>query len=158
MKKKNNEGFSLVELIIVIAIMAVLVIVLAPTFLKFVEKGRETTDMDNVTMAKEAIQVYLVDHGKDGEYKVQFDSAKKKIQVVAGTGSTLATDALKEYGIADTNSVAELTSEAWDSVLVMTYKKGTWTGNDNTVKATYYYANGKDIDSTTTTPAAGGEG
>lgn len=31
-KKMNNKGFSLVELIIVIAIMAVLMVVLAPSF------------------------------------------------------------------------------------------------------------------------------
>lgn len=44
MKKLNNKGFSLVELIIVIAIMAVLVGVLAPQYLKYVEKSRIQTD------------------------------------------------------------------------------------------------------------------
>ena len=37
-KQKNNKGFSLVELIVVIAIMAVLVGVLAPQFIKYVER------------------------------------------------------------------------------------------------------------------------
>ena len=38
MKKENmnNKGFSLVELIIVIAIMAILIVVLAPQYLKYV--------------------------------------------------------------------------------------------------------------------------
>lgn len=40
-KKLNNKGFSLVELIIVIAIMAVLIGVLAPQYLKYVERSRE---------------------------------------------------------------------------------------------------------------------
>jgi len=40
----NNKGFSLVELIIVIAIMAVLVGVLAPQFLKYVEQSRVQKD------------------------------------------------------------------------------------------------------------------
>lgn len=44
MKKMNNKGFSLVELIIVIAIMAVLIGVLAPQYLKYVEKSRIQTD------------------------------------------------------------------------------------------------------------------
>ena len=37
-KKMDNKGFSLVELIIVIAIMVILVAVLAPQYLKYVEK------------------------------------------------------------------------------------------------------------------------
>ena len=36
-KKNNNKGFSLVELIVVIAIMAVLMVVLAPAMLRYVE-------------------------------------------------------------------------------------------------------------------------
>ena len=46
-EKMNDKGFSLVELIIVIAIMAVLVVVLAPQYLKYVEKSREATDIQN---------------------------------------------------------------------------------------------------------------
>lgn len=48
MKKTNNKGFSLVELIIVIAIMAILVGVLAPQYLKYVEKTRVSADMDQL--------------------------------------------------------------------------------------------------------------
>ena len=48
MKKMNNKGFSLVELIIVIAIMAILVGVLAPQYLKYVEKSRRSADLDQL--------------------------------------------------------------------------------------------------------------
>jgi len=48
MKKMNNKGFSLVELIIVIAIMAILVGVLAPQYLKYVEKSRTSADKDTL--------------------------------------------------------------------------------------------------------------
>ena len=50
-KKRNNSGFSLIELIVVVAIMAVLVGVLAPAYLRYVEKSRQQTcywNMDNV--------------------------------------------------------------------------------------------------------------
>lgn len=60
-KKMNNKGFSLVELIIVIAIMAVLVGVLAPTYLKFVERSRKSTDVQNVAEIVTALQVYASD-------------------------------------------------------------------------------------------------
>lgn len=55
-KKMNNKGFSLVELIIVIAIMAILVGVLAPQFIKYVEKSRQSTDIQNVQILKTAVE------------------------------------------------------------------------------------------------------
>ncbi len=60
-KKLNNKGFSLVELIIVIAIMAVLVGVLAPQFIKYVEQSRRSTDIQNADMLKEAYQADIAD-------------------------------------------------------------------------------------------------
>lgn len=61
MKKMNNKGFSLVELIIVIAIMAILIVVLAPQYLKYVEKSRNSTDVTNATEMVTAMQVYFAD-------------------------------------------------------------------------------------------------
>ena len=56
---KNNKGFSLVELIIVIAIMAVLVGVMAPQYIKYVEKSRISTDDSNASTLLENVTTAL---------------------------------------------------------------------------------------------------
>ena len=62
MKKTcKNKGFTLVELIIVIAIIAVLTVVLAPQYVKYVEKSRITTDMHNAATIEAAIAVLCAD-------------------------------------------------------------------------------------------------
>lgn len=45
--KKENEGFSLVELIIVMAIMVALVAVLAPQFIGYVQRARDNVVTDS---------------------------------------------------------------------------------------------------------------
>ena len=60
-KKLNNKGFSLVELIIVIAIMAVLIGVLAPQYMKYVERSNRSADLDNWSTIISAIEIYASD-------------------------------------------------------------------------------------------------
>ena len=55
-KRMDNNGFSLVELI-----MAVLIGVLAPQYLKYVERGRESADLDNIDIMVSAIEIYNAD-------------------------------------------------------------------------------------------------
>lgn len=56
-KKTNNKGFSLVELIIVIAIMAVLMVVLAPQLLRYVENSRLQRDNSAIAEIANAIEI-----------------------------------------------------------------------------------------------------
>lgn len=49
--KHNNKGFTLAELLIVIAIVAVIVAIAIPIFSSQVEKGRESTDLANIRSA-----------------------------------------------------------------------------------------------------------
>ncbi len=60
-KSKLNKGFSLVELIVVIAIMAVLVGVIATQFVKYVGKSTDTADKTNVDSLQSAANAVLAD-------------------------------------------------------------------------------------------------
>ena len=60
-KKNINKGFSLVELIVVIAIMAVLTAVLAPSLLAYVERSRAQKDDSAMGEVTNAIMLALAD-------------------------------------------------------------------------------------------------
>lgn len=78
MKKMNNKGFSLVELIIVIAIMAILAGALAPALLRYIEKTRVSNDKSTAANLRTAVEAALADE------TVMNDVATK-----AGTGNWL---------------------------------------------------------------------
>ena len=103
MKKTNNKGFSLVELIVVIAIMAVLVGVLAPQFLKYVERSRESTDVQNAQAVITAIQTAAADEtlGVD-DGTVAFTGTKQTAAAAASTDKLDA--ALASAGITSIQS------------------------------------------------------
>ena len=51
MKKTNKKGFTLAELLVVVAIIAVLVAIAIPIFTSQLEKAREATDLANLRAA-----------------------------------------------------------------------------------------------------------
>lgn len=56
----NNKGFTLAELLIVVAIIAVLVAISIPVFTAQLEKAREATDAANIRSAYAQNQVDLI--------------------------------------------------------------------------------------------------
>ena len=60
-KKLNKKGFTLAELLIVVAIIAVLVAISIPIFTSQLEKSKDSTDQANIRAAYAELAVQLLD-------------------------------------------------------------------------------------------------
>lgn len=79
-KLKNRKGFTLAELLIVVAIIAVLVAISIPVFTTQLEKSREATDAANIRAAYAQASVEVLEGEADVSYKVNM------VQTTAGFG------------------------------------------------------------------------
>lgn len=117
-KKMNNKGFSLVELIIVIAIMAVLVGVLAPAYLRYVEKSRKSADVQAMDAVANAMEAAAIDPS------LEFNSnTKNMIVVLSNTGLVVKQEDNKDTGkyvteLKETLGNYKLKSKDWISVTI----------------------------------------
>ncbi len=89
MKKKRNKGFSLVELIVVILIMAVLAVALAPQVMKWVGNARRARDWHNyeqmVSIVQEAITY-------SGVYEEVNSDSEITLTIQSGENTLVAAD------------------------------------------------------------------
>jgi type IV pilus assembly protein PilA len=85
--RSANQGFSLVELIIVIAIMAILAAALAPQLMKYIDKSRKSSDDSTAGSIKNSVNAALSD---DDVYKECKGGTSEKTTTVTITGGTYA--------------------------------------------------------------------
>ncbi len=84
-----NKGFTLVELIIVIAIIAVLSAVTAPQYIKYVERSKGATDADTFGAVIQAVNVLIADGTITKDETFTWDKTN------GGIGSSASQDADK---------------------------------------------------------------
>lgn len=102
--KTNNKGFSLVELIVVIAIMAILAAVAIPTFAGFIKKANEASDTSFLNdVAYTAEIAYSADVTKTVKTvtitEKETDKTAKKLTITFSDNSTVEIVESGETGI-----------------------------------------------------------
>lgn len=117
---KNNKGFSLVELIIVIAIMAVLVGVLAPTYLQYVEKSKKSNDVSTVDSVVNAIEICAIDPEVQvaGDWELTITINDTKTTYADAKSNQKMIDAMK----AIVPETTKLKSSKWGGAFIITAK------------------------------------
>ncbi len=130
--RSSKKGFTLAELLIVVAIIGVLVGISIPIFTTQLEKSREATDIANMRAAKAAITAKYLDDSATGTF--YYDAEAGVIKTAApsvkyGKGTTaVGSDANKFAGYT-------ATTEAKDKVI-----KIVVSVNDTTKDAEFAYS------------------
>lgn len=89
-KLKKSGGFTLVEMLIVVAIIAILVVVSIPMVSSSLDKARTATDDANMRAAKAAALIVYMTKGESGTVKYYYDADKGQATKV-GTGTSRPT-------------------------------------------------------------------
>ena len=84
MKKRNQKGFTIMEMLIVVAIIAILVAIAIPTFNSALTKSKEAADVANI---RAAYAEMMMDYMMDGK-QLTTKEIEKKIGTLNFSGTT----------------------------------------------------------------------
>ena len=99
----KNKGFSLVELIIVIAIMAILAAAIAPALIRYINKSRKADDVTAAGVVATAVQSALANEAAYDEVTSICSSGKTLVgyankTVVSGVGTVFSSEFAANVG------------------------------------------------------------
>ncbi len=133
-EKKNNKGFSLVELIVVILIMAVLAVALAPQVMKWVGNARIANDKQTVESIMSGVQLALAQEGGTSyDIKIVYTGSTSTwaVSKADGTGNGTGSKPTEAH-------LEDVIGSSWDAALKSSgITSVTITGNGANLSVAY---------------------
>ena len=129
-KTTDNKGFSLIELIIVIAIMAVLVAIIAPNLTKYLSSSKKNTDKKNSDEIVATLKTCITDYEMDnGDLIATADDTLTVAWAANGLQSTGNTDfdAIVDAAIDAEKTESKQSSGTYASATITREQSGTYT-------------------------------
>lgn len=69
---KNKNGYSLVEILAVIALISVIMLLVVPNVIEYLNQGRKTTFYDEVLNIYKTVSPTYISRSSDGDYRTKF--------------------------------------------------------------------------------------
>ncbi len=140
MNRKKEKGFTLMELLIVLAIVSVLVAIAIPVFAKQIEKSREAADLANVRSAYAELMVKVLAEEKPAPVAVGLKQKEAgwqtKLPITVGGVTFNGTETANWIGTPIGGGICVVSYDR-DKGAIFTWGGSFGGGNGGNVKPTY---------------------
>ena len=147
MKRFNRKGFTLIELMIVVAILGILAVVAVPAFIKYMRRAKTTEAIDELDkIYKGAVLYYTTPHIKQSGTKIHCQFPMDQDVTPGGPGSSCCSSGVGgAQADNDHDDRCDVNSNAWNNL--------TWEALNFQMNDQHYFVysfdnkDGTDMDS-----------